>query len=66
MKPELHPQIIEKNGTKESVVLPYKEFIALRKWMEDMEDLLELREAKRAEGNVPGRPLEEVAKDLDL
>ena len=66
MKPELHPQIIEKNGTKQSVVLPYKEFIALRKWMEDMEDLLELREAKRAEGNVPGRPLEEVAKDLDL
>jgi len=31
-----------------------------------MEDLLELREAKRAEGGVPGRPLEEVAKDLGL
>jgi hypothetical protein len=66
MKPELHPQIIEKNGTKESVVLPYNEFIALREWMEDMEDLLELRKAKRAEGNVPGRPLEEVAKDLGI
>jgi len=66
MKPELHPQIIEKNGTKESVVLPYKEFIALREWIEDMEDILELREAKRAEGNVPSRPLEEVAKDLGL
>jgi hypothetical protein len=66
MKLELHPQIIEKNGTKESVVLPYQEFIALREWIEDMEDLLELREAKRAEGNVPGRPLEEVAKDLGL
>ena len=66
MKPELHPQIIEKNGTKESVVLPYSEFIALREWMEDMEDLLELRKAKRAEGNVPGRTLEEVAKDLGI
>ena len=66
MKPELHPEIIEKNGTKESVVLPYNEFIALREWMEDMEDLLELREAKRAEGNLPSRPLEEVAKDLGI
>ena len=66
MKPELHPQIIEKNGTKESVVPPYQEFIALREWIEDMEDLLELREAKRAERNVAGRPLEEIAKKLGL
>jgi hypothetical protein len=43
-----------------------QEFIALREWIEDMEDLLELREAKRADGGVPGRPLEEVAKDLGL
>jgi hypothetical protein len=66
MKPDLHPRIIEKNGSKQSVVLPYAEYIALREWMEDMEDLLELREAKRAEGNVPGRPLEEIAKELGL
>jgi hypothetical protein len=66
MKPVLHPRIIEKNGSKQSVVLPYAEYIALREWIEDMEDLLELREAKRAEGNVPGRPLEEIAKELGL
>lgn len=66
MKPELHPRIVEKNGAKESVVLPYEEYVALREWIEDMEDLLELREAKRAEGNVAGRPLEEVAKELRL
>jgi hypothetical protein len=69
MKPDLHPQIIEKNGSKESVLLPYAEYVALREWMEDMEDmedLLELREAKRAEGNLPGRPLEEMAKELGL
>ena len=66
MKPDLHPRIIEKNGSKQSVVLPYAEYIALREWIEDMEDLLELREAKRAEGNVPDRPLEEIAKELGL
>ena len=65
MKPDLHPQIIEKNGTQESVLLPYPEFVALRDWIEDMEDLLELHEAKRSEGNLPTRPLEEVAKDLE-
>jgi PHD/YefM family antitoxin component YafN of YafNO toxin-antitoxin module len=66
MKVDLHPQIVEKNGKKESVLLPYAEYVALREWIEDMEDLLELREAKRAEGNVAGRPLEEIAKDLGL
>lgn len=66
MKPELHPQIIEKNGTRDSVVLPYAEFVALREWIEDMEDLLELREARRAEGSVPGRPLDQVAQELEL
>jgi len=65
MKPDLHPQIIENNGSKVSVILPYAEYVALREWMEDMEDLLELREAKRAEGNLPGRPLEEIAKYID-
>jgi hypothetical protein len=66
MKVDLHPQIVEKNGKKESVLLPYTEYVALREWIEDMEDLLELREAKRAEGNVAGRPLEEVVTDLGL
>jgi len=66
MKPNLHPQIIEKNESKESVLLPYAEYVALREWIEDMEDLLELREATRAEGNLPGRPLEEIAKELGL
>jgi len=66
MKVDLHPQIVEKNGKKESVLLPYAEYVALREWIEDMEDLLELREAKRAEGHLAGRPLEEVAKELRL
>jgi hypothetical protein len=66
MKPDLHPQIIEKDGAKQSVILPYTEYVELRGWMEDMEDLLELREAKRAEGTAPGRPLEEIAKELEL
>ena len=63
---ELHPEILEKNGRKEFVVLPYEEYIALREWMDDAEDLLALREAKREEGAAPARPFEEVARELGL
>ena len=63
---ELHPEILEKNGRKEFVVLPYEEYIALREWMDDAEDLLALREAKREEGAAPAQPFEEVARELGL
>lgn len=46
----LHPEIPSKNGKKQFAVLPYEEFVALQEWLVDMEDLLELRKAKRAEG----------------
>ncbi len=63
---ELHPEILEKDGRKEFVVLPYEEYVALRQWMEDAEDLLALREAKREEGAAPTKPFEELAGELGL
>ncbi|KAA3607727.1 MAG: type II toxin-antitoxin system Phd/YefM family antitoxin [Candidatus Scalindua sp. AMX11] len=42
----LHPQIIEKDGKKEFVVLPYEEFILIKEELENYEDLKDLREAK--------------------
>lgn len=44
----IHPQIIEKDGRKEFVVLPYKEYLAMSEALEDYEDLKVLREAKAA------------------
>jgi len=66
MKPDLHSQTIEKEWNERICRSSIPGIHALREWIEDMEDLLELRQAKRAEGKVPGRPLEEVAKDLGL
>jgi len=43
---ELHPQLIEKEGRKEFVVLPFSEFQALTELMHDYEDLIDLRAAK--------------------
>ena len=44
----IHPQVSEKEGKKEYVVLPYEEFLAIKELLEDFEDLKDLREAKMA------------------
>ena len=64
-KPELHPEILTKNGRKEFAVLPYEEFVALQEWLDDLEDLLDLRLAKDAEQDAETVPLAEVESRLD-
>ena len=64
-KPELHPEILTKNGRKEFAVLPYEEYIALQEWLADVEDLLDLRAAKDAEQDAPTVSLTEVESRLD-
>lgn len=59
----LHPQIIEKEGKKEFVVLPYEEFLTIPKTLQDCEDLKDLRMAKAQSKNDPGVSLKEV-KDM--
>jgi len=63
---EFHPQIIQKNGKNEFVVIPYEEFIVLRSKIEDYEDLKDLREAKSTAEKQPGLTLKETAKELGL
>ena len=62
----LHPQIIEKEGKKEFVVLPYEEFIQIQETLEDFEDLKALREAKEEEKNQSSTSLDEVVKSLQI
>ena len=54
---KLHPEVLFKNGKKEFVVLPHKEFLAMQDRLADAEDLLELRKAKRAEVRKKSRLL---------
>lgn len=63
---ELHPNILEKEGKKEFVVLPYEEFLALQQILTDAQDLIDLREAKNAEQHVPGKTFNEVKQQLGL
>lgn len=59
---KLHPKFLSKNGKREFVVLPYEEFIALQEQVENAEDTLDLRSAKKEETDLPGIGLDEVKK----
>jgi len=61
----IHPQIIEKDGKKEFVVLPYEEFVRLQEELEDYQDLRALREEKASAHSEPTRSLDEVLKDIE-
>ena len=56
----IHPQIIEKDGRKEFVVLPYEEFLQMQEEIEKHEDLRTLREEKATVHAEPTRSLVEV------
>jgi hypothetical protein len=64
--PKLHPQILSKDGKKQFVVLPYEEFLAVQERLADVDDLLELRKAKRAEGGKKTIVLAKVRRQLRL
>lgn len=63
---ELHPQILEKEGKREFVVLPYEEFLALQQVLANAQDLIDLREAKNAEQDAPTLESNEVRKLLGI
>ncbi|MFW5828167.1 MAG: hypothetical protein ACOCU4_08740 [Alkalispirochaeta sp.] len=63
---KLHPKILEKNGKKEFVILPYEEFERIESELSDYEDLRDLREAKGVEQNEKTRPLADVRDELDI
>ncbi|MFZ2172083.1 MAG: hypothetical protein WAW61_20890 [Methylococcaceae bacterium] len=63
---ELHPQLIEKEGRKEFVVLPFDEYQALTELMYDYEDLRDLREAKEESKGEKAVSLETAITKLGL
>lgn len=60
----IHPQIIEKEGKKEFVVISYDEFLAIQSVMEDYEDLKVLRETKSSSKKSERVLLSEIRDEL--
>ncbi len=63
---ELHPEFLTKNGEPEFAVLPYAEYRALEEWLEDIEDILDLRAAQEEDSGQPNFTIEEVRKELGI
>jgi hypothetical protein len=63
---ELHPEIVEKDGKKKFVILPYEEFTAIQQALADAEDLAELRDAKKKEADAPTVPLDQAIEEVGL
>jgi hypothetical protein len=62
---ELHPEVLEKDGKKQFVVLPYEEFVAVEQALAEAEDLVALRAAKKEEQAAPTIPLAKVVEELE-
>jgi PHD/YefM family antitoxin component YafN of YafNO toxin-antitoxin module len=63
---KLHPEILERDGKKQFVILRYEEYRAIREELEDLEDLRDLRRAKKLEGKSPGISFAEVGRRLRI
>ncbi|WP_028571065.1 hypothetical protein [Desulfonatronum lacustre] len=62
----LNPSILEHDGKKAFVVLPYEEFQKVREELEDYEVLKDLRAAKTEEMNAPVTLLSSVREELNI
>lgn len=62
--PDIHAQIIKKDGKKEYAILPYSEFVKIQEELDDYENLKFLREAKEAEKDSPTIGLGELKRNL--
>ncbi len=60
----IHPQIIEKEGKKEFVVLPYEEFLEIQEALEEFDDLKILREEKADSASEPTRKLDDILAEI--
>ena len=60
----IHPNILERDGKKAFVVLPYEEFVMIEEELQEYEDLKQLRAAKAEEAGEPSVPLQDVKKEL--
>ena len=60
----LTPQILERDGEKQFVVLPYEQFLEVQEALDDLDDIRSLRAAKDAERDEPTVPLAEVKREL--
>jgi PHD/YefM family antitoxin component YafN of YafNO toxin-antitoxin module len=62
----IHPNVLECDGKKAFVILPYEEFVMMEEELQEYEDLKALRAAKAEETDVPTVSLLDAKKEFGL
>ena len=62
---DLHPEYLIRHGQPAFAVLPIEEFDRIKQYLEDLEDLLALRQAKAAEEASPTLGIDELRRRLN-
>jgi len=62
----LHPKILEFEGRKAFVVLPYAEYLEIEEQLQELEDIKTLRQAKALEADAPTISLAEMRASYGL
>lgn len=62
----MRAQVLEKDGKKEFVILPWEDYVKIQEMLEDYEDLRELRKAKEESKEQKPIPFEKALKSLKL
>jgi len=63
---DIHPEILKKNNKEEFAILDFIEYKNLLLYIEDLEDLLDLRKAKQETKHEPTISLDEVKKVIGV
>jgi hypothetical protein len=62
----IHPEFLKKNNKEEFAILDYNEYRSIVQYIEDLEDLLDLRKAKLETKDEPTSSLDEVKQSLGI
>ena len=62
----IHPEILKKNNKEEFAILEFNEYQSLLEYIQDLEDLVDLRKAKEETKDEPSISLNEVKKIIGI
>ena len=62
----IHPEFLKKNNKEEFAILDFGEYKNMLQYIENLEDLLDLRKAKEETKNEPTISLDEVRKVIGV
>lgn len=63
---ELHTEILKKSGRKEFAVIPFEEYEALMDYIDDLEDIADLRKLKKKFSEEGTISIEEAKKEVGV